>query len=214
MTTTTTGVQRDLAITGPDALDRLLQGEGQQLMTDLAEKHPDAAAVVNQKYLSLITGQSAASYARAATLALAPSKVATAGVIGLCDKDTIVDCRRRRVLGFGTGFLARVTKLQPGAPCFIFDTSTRSLYGGFVVEAVGEHLDKIAWGDRNKDYPVQVQFAQDPAISSGEKMQNAIQIRENQFKSIVTYKDSKRMELFLDGDTAAALAGLFCESVA
>ena len=44
MTTTTTGVQRDLAITGPDALDRLLPGEGQQLMTDLAEKHPDAAA--------------------------------------------------------------------------------------------------------------------------------------------------------------------------
>ena len=41
--------QRDLPITRPGALDRLLQGEGQQLMTDLAEKHPDAAADVTQK---------------------------------------------------------------------------------------------------------------------------------------------------------------------
>ena len=61
---------------------------------------------------------------------------------------------------------------------------------------------------------MQVQFAEDPAISSGAKMQNAIHIRENQFKSIVTYKDKNNMELFLDADTAAALAGLFCESVA
>ena len=42
-------LQRDLPITRPGALDRLLQGEGQQLMTDLAEKHPDAAADVTQK---------------------------------------------------------------------------------------------------------------------------------------------------------------------
>ena len=80
-----------------------------------------------------------------------------------------------------------------------------------------EHLDKIARGDRNKDYTVQVQCAQDPAISSGEKMQNAIQTREHQFKSIVTYKDSKRMEL--SSATQApqrrpALAGLFCVSFA
>ena len=40
-------LQRDLPITRPGA--RLLQGEGQQLMTDLAEKHPDAAADVTQK---------------------------------------------------------------------------------------------------------------------------------------------------------------------
>ena len=56
MTTTTTSLQRDLPITRSGALNRLLAGEGQQFMTDLAEKHPDAAADVNQHYLSLITG--------------------------------------------------------------------------------------------------------------------------------------------------------------
>ena len=39
MTSTTTDVQRDLAITRLGALDGLLPGDGQQLMTDLAEKH-------------------------------------------------------------------------------------------------------------------------------------------------------------------------------